>query len=130
MAKWFRVCFRTGCGFKSRCSHLNFKHCASFEQRVPCIQTTTKYRFTLKRIYDMIRTDSPYYLNLINLKLVKTFDGNEDLTQTKIIFLSSLHPFSKACENQGLRTGEIGNEESFFLSAIEIMSVLPTKESV
>ena len=31
---WF-VYELSGCGFESRCSHLNFKYCACFEQEVP-----------------------------------------------------------------------------------------------
>ena len=33
--KWVLVYKLSGCGFKSRCSHLNFKICACFEQGVP-----------------------------------------------------------------------------------------------
>ena len=32
---WVFVYELSGCGFESRCSHLNFRYCASFEQRVP-----------------------------------------------------------------------------------------------
>ena len=32
---WVFVYNISGCGFKSRCSHLNFRHCACFKQRAP-----------------------------------------------------------------------------------------------
>ena len=32
---WVFVYELSGCGFESRCSHLNFRFCASFEQGVP-----------------------------------------------------------------------------------------------
>ena len=37
LAKWLSVCSQTkcGCGFESRCSHLNFRFCTCFKQRVP-----------------------------------------------------------------------------------------------
>ena len=56
----------SGCGFDSRCGHLNFRYRACFEQEVTRhsgIQTfrhslDIEYRFTLKRVRDRIRTYS------------------------------------------------------------------------
>ena len=44
--------------FESRCSHLDFRYRACFQQGVPDIQATTECIFTLKRVRDMIRTYS------------------------------------------------------------------------
>ena len=50
----------SACGFESRCSHLNFRFCACFEERVPWYSgnTTAECGFTLKHVRDMIRTYS------------------------------------------------------------------------
>ena len=55
---WVLVYELNGCGFETRCSHLNFRFRACFEQGVPWIQATIECGFTLKRVRDMIRTYS------------------------------------------------------------------------
>ena len=51
----------SGCGFKSRCSHLTFRYRACFEHQVLDIQATIECGFTLKRVPDMIITYSPMH---------------------------------------------------------------------
>ena len=53
---WVFVYELSGCGFKSRCCHLNFRYRVCFEQGVLNIQAIIGCRFTLKRIHDMIVT--------------------------------------------------------------------------
>ena len=53
---WVFVYKLIGCGFDSRCSHLNFRFRACFEQAVFDIQATFECEFTLRRVRDMIRT--------------------------------------------------------------------------
>ena len=48
----------SGCGFESSCSHLNFRFHAYFEQEFLDIQAIIECGFTLKRVRDMIRTNS------------------------------------------------------------------------
>ena len=57
-----------GCVFESRSSQLNFQYTPVSRKEFLDIQATAKCRFTLKRVFDMIRThslirytvDSPY----------------------------------------------------------------------
>ena len=53
---WVYLYELKGCGFESRCCHLNFRYRARFEQGVPDIQANIECRFTLKRVRDMIIT--------------------------------------------------------------------------
>ena len=46
----------SGCGCESRCSHLEFRYRACFEQGVPW--HSIECRFTLKRVHDMMITYS------------------------------------------------------------------------
>ena len=46
----------SGCGFESRCSHLNFRFCACFEQRVPWHSGNYREWTHSERVRDMIRT--------------------------------------------------------------------------
>ena len=51
------VCELSGCGFKSRCSHLNFRYWAPvLRKEFFEIQATKECRFTLKLVRDKIRT--------------------------------------------------------------------------
>ena len=50
---WVFVYELSGCGIDSRCSYLNFKYRACFEQGNPWL-----YRFTFNRVCDMIITHS------------------------------------------------------------------------
>ena len=52
----------SGCGFKSRCSHLNVRYGACFEQDISWYSATVKCRFTLKLVRYMIITYSPVFL--------------------------------------------------------------------
>ena len=45
----------SGCGFESRCSHLNIRYRACFEQGVFDIQSAMECGFTLKCVPDMIK---------------------------------------------------------------------------
>ena len=52
---WVFVYEMSGCGFESRCCHLNFRYGACFEQGVPWHSSKTiECRFTLKLVCDMI----------------------------------------------------------------------------
>ena len=55
---WFCIYELSGCGFESRCCHLNFRYGTCFEQEFLDIQATIKCGFTLKRVRDMTRTYS------------------------------------------------------------------------
>ena len=73
LAKWLRfVCELSGSGFKSSCSHLNFRFCdACFKQGV-CWHSgnyTIECRFTLKQVCDMTRTWGMYSIHLPHLIL-------------------------------------------------------------
>ena len=52
---WVFVYKFSGCGFESRCCHLNFRYHACFEQGV---QSTKECRFALKPVHDIIITFS------------------------------------------------------------------------
>ena len=60
----------SGCGFESRCSHLNVRYRVCFVQGVPDIQATTECRLTLKQVCDMIRA---YSLLVILAIFLSTF---------------------------------------------------------
>ena len=51
-----------GCGFESRCSHLNFWYCACFEQEFLDSQATIECGFTLKRVRGMIKTNNLFHI--------------------------------------------------------------------
>ena len=55
---WVFVYELCGSGFKSSCSHLNFRFCAWFEQGVPWHSGNYRVWFILKRVRDMTRTYS------------------------------------------------------------------------
>ena len=55
---WVFVYELSGCRFESRCSHLNFRFRACFEQGVPWHSGTMECGFTPKSVRDMIRTYS------------------------------------------------------------------------
>ena len=57
---WVFVYELSGCGFKSCCSHLNFRYRTCFEQGVLDIHATIECGFPLKRAREMIRTYSQY----------------------------------------------------------------------
>ena len=59
-----------------------------------------------------------------NLKLVKSFDGKEDFTLTKIPPLLLFIPIRRGLRKPGIKNCEIGNKESSFVPAIEIMPTL------
>ena len=65
---WVFVYELSGCRFESRCSHLNFRFRACFEQGVLEIQAIIECGFTLKHVHDMIRTynqkNIPLHINL------------------------------------------------------------------
>ena len=52
---------QSGCGFESCCSHLNFRYCACFKQRVPWHSGNYGVQI-LKCVRDMIRTYSQMHL--------------------------------------------------------------------
>ena len=59
---WVFVYEIIGCGFKSRCSHLNFNFAPASSKEFLDIQATIDCGFTVKRVRDMIRTYSLMYL--------------------------------------------------------------------
>ena len=57
---WVFIYELTGCGFESRCCHLNFKISFNFSSNMFLdIQTTIECRFTLKSVREMIIRYSP-----------------------------------------------------------------------
>ena len=62
----------SGCGFKSRCSHLNFRYGACFEQVIRNFQASTECRFALKRVRDMIYSNLFFKRKRIQISLVYT----------------------------------------------------------
>ena len=61
---WVFVYELNGCGFESRCCHLNLRYRTCFKKGVPDIQVTIQCGFTLKHIRDMIITYSNFSLTL------------------------------------------------------------------
>ena len=58
---WVFVYEQSGCGFESRCSHLNFRYGASFKQRVPWHSgKSVECKLTLNLVHDMIITYSHF----------------------------------------------------------------------
>ena len=55
---WVFIYKLSGCGFGSRCSHLNLRYPLVLSKEFLCIQTTIECRLTLKRVRDIIRTYS------------------------------------------------------------------------
>ena len=79
-----------GCGFESRCCHLNFRYHACFEQRFLGIQAIIKCRFTLKRVRDIIITYSKTcnVVNELSMSLMGVF-------YCQIVFCQNFAPILK-----------------------------------
>ena len=56
---WVFVYELGGCGFQSRCNHLNFRYRACLSKQFLGIQATAECRFTLKQVCDMIKNTQP-----------------------------------------------------------------------
>ena len=98
-------CLRTiGCGFESRCSHLNFRYHFCFEQIVLDIQATIKCRLTLKRVRDIITYSQGLDLSSTAFILLVIFQSkmskwgsnswNERFWRMTIIFLYDFVSYS------------------------------------
>ena len=61
----------SGCGFKSSCSHLNFRFAPTSSEKFLDIQATIECAFTLKHVCDMTRTYRRTILSVIKTPTYK-----------------------------------------------------------
>ena len=83
---WVFVYKLSGCGFEYRYSHLNFRYRSCFKQGVLEILATREFRFTLKRIRDLINNMQCISHKRHKLQFVVLYYGNVKRLKKKLYY--------------------------------------------